>query len=121
MEYFEGETLEERVRRHGALPLPAALEVGRQVADALRAAHGKGVLPRDVKPATLLLRPPPPVGQAARLPPPVGQAARLPSAAQASGPLALRGGGEGWQARLIDFGLALKQDWLTSTLPVQGR
>src|SRR4029077_8873821 len=56
MEYFEGQTLEQHVRQHGPLPLPLALAVARQVADALRAAHGKGILHRDVKPANVLLR-----------------------------------------------------------------
>src|SRR5207245_559106 len=93
MEYFEGENLEEWVRHHGVLPVPAAIEVGRQVADALRAAHAHGILHRDVKPANLLLR-----------------QAREPG-----------GSSTRWQVKLIDFGLALKQDWLTCTLPGQGR
>jgi hypothetical protein len=56
MDYFDGPTLEEHVRRHGPLDREAALAVGRQVAEGLAAAHAKGILHRDVKPANLLVR-----------------------------------------------------------------
>lgn len=48
MELIEGETLQERVRR-GPLPLPQAVAVARQVAEALGEAHRAGILHRDVK------------------------------------------------------------------------
>src|SRR5262245_39674494 len=54
MEYLEGETLAERIRR-GALPLDEALKVGIAVADALEKAHGQGVTHRDLKPANIML------------------------------------------------------------------
>jgi serine/threonine protein kinase len=56
MDYFESRTLEEQVQHHGPLPLPEALAVARQVAEGLQAAHGKGILHRDVKPANVLVR-----------------------------------------------------------------
>ncbi len=56
MDYFEGETLEERVRTVGPMTVPDLLEVGRQVAEGLQAAHGAKILHRDVKPANLLVR-----------------------------------------------------------------
>jgi serine/threonine-protein kinase len=55
MGYVEGETLADRLAREGRLPLGEALRVGREVADALAAAHREGVVHRDVKPQNILL------------------------------------------------------------------
>jgi eukaryotic-like serine/threonine-protein kinase len=52
MELIEGETLAERLQR-GALPVNDALIVARQIAEALEAAHEKGVVHRDLKPANV--------------------------------------------------------------------
>src|SRR5262245_37653320 len=48
LEYVEGETLADRLGR-GAIPAEEALIIARQVAEALEAAHEKGVVHRDVK------------------------------------------------------------------------
>lgn len=54
MEWLEGEDLAAKLKR-GALPLADALAVVRQSAEALRAAHGLGIVHRDIKPANLFL------------------------------------------------------------------
>jgi len=54
MEYLEGETLAERLKK-GALPLADALTIGRQIADALDKAHRAGIVHRDLKPANVML------------------------------------------------------------------
>jgi serine/threonine-protein kinase len=52
MEYIEGPTLAERIHA-GAIPLQEALPIGRQIVEALEAAHEKGVVHRDMKPANI--------------------------------------------------------------------
>jgi len=56
LEVVEGETLQERITR-GPLPLHEAIEVSREIAEALDAAHGKGVIHRDLKPPNIKLAP----------------------------------------------------------------
>ncbi|HEY0171228.1 MAG TPA: protein kinase [Pyrinomonadaceae bacterium] len=55
MELVEGETLRERLAAAGALPLPEAVLVARQVADGIESAHRGGVVHRDLKPSNIVL------------------------------------------------------------------
>ena len=55
MPFVEGETLRDRLRREGQLPLDEALRITSQAADALHYAHQHGVIHRDIKPENILL------------------------------------------------------------------
>jgi eukaryotic-like serine/threonine-protein kinase len=54
-EYVEGETLKDRIRRHGRLPVPEAVAYAIEVARALGAAHENQIVHRDVKPQNVLI------------------------------------------------------------------
>ncbi len=56
LEYVEGETLAESLRR-GPLSVEDTLDVGRQIASALEAAHEAGIVHRDLKPGNVKLTP----------------------------------------------------------------
>ena len=55
MPYVEGESLRLRLDREKQLPLDEALQIAREVADALSYAHNHGLVHRDIKPANILL------------------------------------------------------------------
>ena len=56
LELVEGQTLAERVSR-GSVPVDEALTLSVQIAEALEAAHEKGVIHRDLKPANIKITP----------------------------------------------------------------
>ncbi|MGH7580494.1 MAG: protein kinase domain-containing protein [Gemmatimonadales bacterium] len=51
----EGESLRKRLEREGQLSIPDAVQITREVADALAYAHGLGIVHRDIKPENILL------------------------------------------------------------------
>jgi serine/threonine protein kinase len=55
MQYVEGETLGDRLAREGKLSSSEAVRITREVAQALRVAHKRGIVHRDVKPQNILL------------------------------------------------------------------
>jgi len=56
MPFVEGETLRGRLERERQLPIADALQIAREVADALSYAHERGVVHRDIKPENILLQ-----------------------------------------------------------------
>jgi beta-lactam-binding protein with PASTA domain/predicted Ser/Thr protein kinase len=54
MEYLDGRSLKELVVARGPLPIPDAIDATRQVLAALRFAHRKGVVHRDIKPHNVM-------------------------------------------------------------------
>ncbi len=54
MEFVEGQSLKSRLA-HGPLPLQDTLSIAIEVAEALEAANGKGLIHRDIKPANIML------------------------------------------------------------------
>jgi serine/threonine protein kinase len=58
MPLLKGESLEQRLGRDGRLPADEVIRIGREVAEALAAAHARGLIHRDVKPANIWLEGP---------------------------------------------------------------
>ncbi len=83
MDYFEGETLRSYLEKHKKLSHADLIEVARQVAEGMRAAHGQDLLHRDLKPDNILIR---------------------------------RDEEGRWTVRIIDFGLAVKQEMVRTSV-----
>ena len=56
MPFVDGESLRDKLAREKQLPLDDALQIAREVADALSFAHARGVIHRDIKPENILLQ-----------------------------------------------------------------
>jgi serine/threonine protein kinase len=59
MEYLHGDTLGDRIKRFGRLPLEKTLPIAQNIAEILAAVHARGIIHRDVKPANVMLIPDP--------------------------------------------------------------
>ena len=57
MELVSGETLADRIKREGTVPVEESLTIAKQIAEALEAAHEKNIIHRDLKPANVKLTP----------------------------------------------------------------
>jgi serine/threonine protein kinase len=55
MEYLQGESMSERLRRETRVDVGPALSIGAQIADALNASHEQGIIHRDLKPENIFL------------------------------------------------------------------
>ena len=55
LELVEGPTLADRIKQ-GPIPLDEALPIAKQIAEALEAAHERGVIHRDLKPANIKVK-----------------------------------------------------------------
>ena len=55
MQFLHGETLEERMKREGRLPLAEVVRIGRETALGLAAAQKRGLVHRDIKPVNIWL------------------------------------------------------------------
>lgn len=55
MEYVEGETLKDYIDKHGALSTKEVLELGIQIVSAIKHAHKKQIIHRDIKPQNIIV------------------------------------------------------------------
>ena len=55
MEFLEGESLDDRLKRESRLPVKELLRIGREAAEGLSAAHQRGLIHRDIKPGNIWL------------------------------------------------------------------
>jgi hypothetical protein len=55
MDFFDGETLSERIKREGALTLETAIAVFSKICQGLSYAHSQGIVHRDIKPSNIMI------------------------------------------------------------------
>ena len=57
MEYVEGITIEQHVKRNGAFPMTGAINLMCKILDAMSYVHKCGCIHRDIKPSNIMIRP----------------------------------------------------------------
>ena len=100
MERLHGESLAERLRRDGTLPVQELLHIALQVCDALGAVHAAGVVHRDLKPSNIFLSEMEPASDAS-----VQPSGRQPASAP--------------HVKLLDFGVA-RVEWAETRITNAG-
>jgi serine/threonine protein kinase/Leucine-rich repeat (LRR) protein len=103
MELLEGESLEDRLKRENTLAVAEVLRIGAELAEALEAAHARGLIHRDVKPGNVWLEARPPVNSSRSREPSGTGDARLGSPGLPRGDA---GQGSNYRVKVLDFGLA---------------
>ena len=113
MEFLEGESLAEALKRRGALPVPEVAEILQQAARGLNAANKLGIIHRDLKPDNIFLTYPDddsvaPVSPTASAPvsPPAPAVALASPPAQEEGAVAPTSPPATIQVKIVDFGIA---------------
>src|SRR5262249_45992298 len=110
MELLEGESLEDRLKRQGKVPVAEALRRAAGVAEGMAAAHAKGLIHRDIKPGNIFLKAPNPLhplelarraseGELARRASEGGEKEKNPRLR-----VGLTSEGEGVHVKILDFG-----------------
>jgi hypothetical protein len=97
MQFLAGESLEDRLRREGRLPLAEVVRIGSEVALGLAAAHKRDLIHRDIKPANLWLE-----GEGVGVRAPGTGPGGLPPRPPEGGTPTATGG----RVKILDFGLA---------------
>ena len=105
MEFLEGESLAEALKRRGALSVPEVAEILQQAARGLNAAHKLGIIHRDLKPDNIFLTYPDD-DNVARVSPPAQAVPPASPPAKVEGAIAPTGALENLVVKIVDFGIA---------------
>jgi serine/threonine-protein kinase len=95
MEFLEGESLRQALKRRGALPVPEVAEILQQAARGLNAAHKLGIIHRDLKPDNIFLTYPDDESVALASPPAQVEGSAAPASPSAN-----------FVVKIVDFGIA---------------
>jgi serine/threonine protein kinase len=125
MEYIPGDNLKDLIKRNAPMPFDQALDITRQIAEALHHAHQRNIIHRDIKPHNILVTP---EGQIkvtdfgiarAISASSFTQAGMVVGSVQYSSPEQVKGGVVGPQSDIYSLGCVL-YELLTGTIPFQG-
>ncbi len=125
MEYIPGDNLKDIIKRNAPMPVEQALDITRQIGEALHHAHQRNIIHRDIKPHNILVTP---EGQIKVTDFGIARAISASSftqtgmvvgSVQYSSPEQVKGGVVGPQSDLYSLGCVL-YELLTGTIPFQG-